>query len=313
MDELISIIVPVYNSEKYLEKCIISLMNQTYSNIEIILINDGSTDDSIHLMNTYSKKDSRIRIINQSNTGVSGARNKGLLVSKGNRLLFVDSDDYIDSEYIQKLSSSKSDFIMCSYKTISSNKIINGETLEQIVYNNNILNELLKPEYKKIIVVPYAKIFKKNIILDNNIKFDESMSYGEDTSFVFKYLCHCKNAIVMNYDGYNNVVLNESSLSRKHIKNIYIQLKKLNEQIHNIKDMSECLKYYWYFRNFKAILYNEKNSNYSHLKNVFITIHNDTFFKIINNKTYFGTFDKFLYFLIKYKFYFILYIMYKIR
>ena len=98
----ISVIVPVYNSEKYIEKCIESIINQTYRNIEIIFINDGSTDESLNIIHKYKKLDNRIKVINQSNSGVSAARNKGIKNSIGDYITFVDSDDHIDSKMIDK-------------------------------------------------------------------------------------------------------------------------------------------------------------------------------------------------------------------
>ena len=101
--ELISIIVPIYNVSKYLDKCLNSLINQTYKNIEIILINDGSTDNSISICLKYKKKDKRIRLYNKKNGGLSSARNMGIKYSKGNYLFFVDSDDFLDLEIIEYL------------------------------------------------------------------------------------------------------------------------------------------------------------------------------------------------------------------
>ena len=103
MEDLISVIVPIYNVESYLEQCIKSIINQTYKNIEIILIDDGSTDKSPKICDKYKQKDSRIIVVHKQNTGVSATRNIGLELSKGKWIAFVDSDDWIEKEYLEEL------------------------------------------------------------------------------------------------------------------------------------------------------------------------------------------------------------------
>ena len=139
-DDVISIIVPVYNTEKYLEKNINSLINQTYKNIEIIFINDGSTDKSLEILEKYAQKDKRIKIINQEKQGVSNARNKGIDSATGKYIMFVDSDDWIDMDAcenlidIQKLYNAE--FIYSNYiKEYEKKSIIN-----KIDENNNLIN-----------------------------------------------------------------------------------------------------------------------------------------------------------------------------
>ena len=102
-NDLISIIIPIYNVEKYMEKCLNSVVNQTYNNIEIILIDDGSKDKSREICDNYAKKDNRIKVVHKENNGVSSARNTGIDMSKGKYITFIDSDDYIDTDYIETL------------------------------------------------------------------------------------------------------------------------------------------------------------------------------------------------------------------
>ena len=99
-EELISVIVPIYNGEKYLAECVYSIINQTYKNIEILLMNDGSTDSSLSLCENFAKEDNRIRVINKKNTGVSDTRNKGVEMSNGKYILFVDCDDYLEKNMV---------------------------------------------------------------------------------------------------------------------------------------------------------------------------------------------------------------------
>ena len=128
-EELVSIIVPIYNVEKYLEQCVISLINQSYKNIEIILINDGSTDNSIDIMNKYKKLDGRVKCYCKVNGGLSDARNYGISVSKGKYIVFVDSDDYVEKDYISIL-----------YNLIIENNVKISQCGINKVYENKVLD-----------------------------------------------------------------------------------------------------------------------------------------------------------------------------
>ncbi len=142
----ISVIIPIYNSEEYLNKCITSVISQTYSSIEIILVNDGSTDDSLNICNYYSKTDSRIKVISQENRGVASARNAGMEQATGDFIGFVDSDDYISYDMYEKLINSAekyhADIVECGYYTTDSDY--------KVVAINNLKNDVIKGEYNCI-------------------------------------------------------------------------------------------------------------------------------------------------------------------
>ena len=149
---MISIIVPVYNAEKYLNRCISSLLNQTYYNLEIILVNDGSTDNSKKICENAAKNDSRIKLINSVNEGVSLARNKGLKEANGDYISFVDSDDYVEPDYVEKmlltLKSKKVDIVYCS--AVVEN--INGVFIQREYEKNKLIkiqNYIILLEKKK--------------------------------------------------------------------------------------------------------------------------------------------------------------------
>ena len=188
---LISIIVPIYNAENYLERCITSLINQTYKSLEIILINDGSTDNSRDICNNYAKKDKRIKILNQKNSGVSFARNKGLDTAQGQYICFVDSDDYISQEFVEKMykqvSTNKADLAICNINNVSNKGIKSQNSLS---YKNNIIT---KEDYYKNINsfggFLWNKIFKKNVI--GNLRLEEDIYYCEDELFVINYVEKC--------------------------------------------------------------------------------------------------------------------------
>ena len=122
MEDLVSIIIPVYNTEKYLSKCLESVINQTYKNLEIILINDGSTDKSKEICESFAKKDKRIQILNKENSGVSSARNHGMRLAKGQYIAFIDGDDYAEENYIEELlknlKQTESDCVLCGYNRV---------------------------------------------------------------------------------------------------------------------------------------------------------------------------------------------------
>ena len=138
MENLISVIVPVYNVEKYLDKCINSLINQSYNNLEIILIDDGSTDNCGEICDKYALKDNRIKVIHKKNEGLSAARNLGISISKGDYIIFIDSDDWVDKEILLKLlnliKKYNSDIAVCDYLlTYDENEYIEKE---EIYYKN---------------------------------------------------------------------------------------------------------------------------------------------------------------------------------
>ena len=207
MKDLINIIIPVYNSEKYIKKCLDSALSQSYKNIEIIVIENGSTDNSLKILKEYEKN---ITLIVLKEKGLSLARNKGIDVSKGKYISFLDSDDSIDNTYIEKLYNSlidnASDMSCCNIKEIfqSTNKIID----ESDFPNNNLEKEEILNNLEKFRFGPNSKLFKSSIIKDNNIKFP-IMKY-EDVYFVLSYLLKCNKVSKVNENLYNYFIHNNS-------------------------------------------------------------------------------------------------------
>ena len=187
MNYLVSIIVPIYNVKSFLEECIESLINQSYSNIEIILVNDGSTDDSKDICEKYKRNDKRIELYNKSNGGLSDARNYGIDRANGEYIVFVDSDDVVDRDYIKLLVENsineKSDICICNYEKFTNNFLYN--------YNNY--------SYKKNIYLPidyikemlcikknsyaWGTLIKKELFM--NIRFKKGVRF-EDTEMMYK-------------------------------------------------------------------------------------------------------------------------------
>lgn len=187
----VSVIIPVYNAEKTLHRCVDSVLAQTFTNFELILINDGSIDDSKKICDDYAKKDSRVVIIHKRNGGVSSARNKGIDIAQGEWITFVDSDDCITNDFLSSYHYD-SDLYICGVKTIEDYQI-NDVPIENKITGNKEIGEWFLLNRKKLYInTPWCKIFKKEIIINNHLYFDESLIRGEDTIFCYNYICYCK-------------------------------------------------------------------------------------------------------------------------
>jgi len=188
---LISVIIPVYNVEKYLSRCIDSVINQTYKNLEIILIDDGSMDDSGKICDEYALKDNRIKVIHKQNGGVSSARNVGLDIAKGEYIGFVDSDDYIENDMYEILYEllvrNQTDISCCNKYVFRVNKFIDSENFptEKILSFNEVLDN---PKHDFYI---WNKLFSRNVI--GNIRFNEQLTLGEDLLFTYQVLQKIRN------------------------------------------------------------------------------------------------------------------------
>jgi len=235
--EKVSIIVPVYNSEKYLNKCIDSIISQTYSNIEILIIDDGSNDQSVNICHEYKKKDNRIKIIKEKHRGVSNARNVGLENASGDYILFVDSDDWIEKKLIEESISlykeSIADIVIYNLRQFDNKN--QRFCKKQKGYKSgffkiqNILGELLK---KEILNAPWNKLYKKSIIDLQNIRFDVNIQIGEDLLFNINYFKAIKNIYITNSKLYNYRI-HDKSLTRVYKEEKYIQLMEVNKELIN--------------------------------------------------------------------------------
>ena len=200
----ISIIVPIYNAEKVLKRCVDSILNQSYKNFELILINDGSKDKSIDIINEYKEKDERIKVIDNKNKGVSETRNIGIKTSKGEYIQFIDADDFIDpymiEETLKEIEKNKADSVITGlYLDIESENEIKSskQTFEYKIEegNSNIAVAVMDRLNGTYINSPVNKIYKKSIIIDNNIYMDKTIDLGEDLLFNLEYLINLAKKI----------------------------------------------------------------------------------------------------------------------
>lgn len=221
MKPVISIIVPLYNSELYLAKCIESILIQNFKNFELILINDGSTDKSGTICATYEKKDSRIKVFHQTNKGVSSARNKGIQESIGKYLCFIDSDDWVHKKYLEGFNLDLDTELQVQNLYMWHEK---QDELVAITFSkfglfdlDSIPMFLEEAEEKQLIRSCYIKLFKLKIIKDNNILFDPNISYCEDYIFVMRYMNYVSTVSVLNEHKYYYAKRENSSLTQSYI------------------------------------------------------------------------------------------------
>lgn len=197
MQPLISVIVPVYNTEKYLRKCVDSILDQTYSNIEVILVDDGSPDGCPAICDEYASKDTRVKVIHQANAGVSAARNAGLDAVKGEYIGFVDSDDVCAPFVLETLSdsiNSNTILSLCSYKKIFSQDVIWNSETEKVLYieADKHLNDII---YGSEYIGVCATLFVK--LLVDGVRFHPQIRHNEDKLFLFEYLLQKKGTVAI--------------------------------------------------------------------------------------------------------------------
>ena len=214
---MISIIVPVYKVEDVVAKCIESVIAQTYTDWELILIDDGSPDNSGRICDEYSAKDSRIRVIHQSNSSVSTARNNGIECAQGDYITFVDSDDYVSTSFLSDFAKDlNADLHVMGMKNIYKD----GHTEELKPNCNSVLNvkaTLSIFSNIQFFMSPWAKLFKTEIIKSHKITFPVDICYTEDEIFVKKYLLYTANIRMISASHYYYTHFNENSLaSRKY-------------------------------------------------------------------------------------------------
>lgn len=213
----VSVIIPVYNSEKYLRRCLDSVVSQTLKDLEIICVDDGSTDESAQILKAYSERDERITIINLENSGVSAARNAGLKIARGKYIGFVDSDDWIDPDFFQKLYSAaekhKADAACTGIKRCyESGKIIDKLKIDQ----ERIL--VTAAEKYKFLEIPkkcylWNKIYKKSELDRQKLSFKEDIDMCEDVFFLIRFLYFAGKVITVQNTHYYYWV-NDESVSR---------------------------------------------------------------------------------------------------
>lgn len=331
MNKLISIIMPVYNAEKYLNRSIKSIMNQTYNNIEIILVNDGSTDNSLEICTSYQEKDKRIKLINQENKGVSFARNKGIDEATGDYIMFIDSDDYIEKNMIEdmvaKITKDDIDLVISGIKMnyIRKGQVVGEEKyqLKDKMYSiEEMLNDILIDIDLICICGPCCKLYKTEILKNSKIKFTNEFTMGEDTWYNLDYIDACTGEVVtMSNIYYNYMRENPDSLFTKYHDDYIKVTEKVYNKFLNLlerKSNSETVDRYEKNYIFNLVYANSINFKYdtTHKKKIEdleYSLKNKVVVNGIKKIKTVGIKEKIFVFLIKHKCKYILYLYFKLR
>ena len=278
MKDFISIIVPFLNSEKTLEKCIKSILNQTINNYEIILVDNDSIDLSKNIALYYSQKYNFIHYYNIHHKNVGLARNFGLKKSKGNIICFVDSDDIISNNYLKLMYENykDNDLVICNF-TSNKHKLENKIKYKKKINTQEAFEAILQD--KKVRGYVWNKLFRKEILENKNINFNCNLIIGEDVDFVFEYLKYCNNTTFINGKLYyynrrkDNTVnnINNYKYALKSYENLFNKYKNYNKNYKNMNFIN-----YLYLKKYYELKYYKKNT-------------------IKSNKTYFSNNQKFLY------------------
>lgn len=239
MDECISVIVPVYKAEKYLKKCLDSIINQTYKDLEIILIDDGSPDNSGTICDEYAKKDKRIKVIHKENGGDSSARNVGLKEATGKYITTIDSDDWIEIDAYEKmlnvLQKYKVDIVRCGFFKNYENRT---ESIEYIYPENRFINlKTNRYEFMDILASKKAhagvcQLLIKKEIVDKTSGFCEDVVIGQDLIFEFDLICTAESLYLYNerfYHYYTNLdsATRSIQLAERNVKNLMLLYEKI--------------------------------------------------------------------------------------
>ena len=294
--DLISVIIPVYNVEQYLSRCIDSVINQTYKNLEIILIDDGSTDNSGKICDEYATKDKRIKVIHKQNWGVASARNIGLDIAKGEYIGFVDSDDYIEPDMYEILYSllikNKVKVSCCDYFIFNKKEKKYVPSLDNTINGVLSFNETLNTNTGHS-GCNVNKLYSKNLI--ENIRFNETLIFGEDYVFMIdifmkaKKIAFCKD--VKYYYYYNtNSVTKRKIFKKEYLKYIEFYYKLINYCKENnlkigYKKFKTKLIGYWFISFLTWIAREKPIKNKESLKFLLHCIKQDIFYLLFGNFT----------------------------
>ena len=267
---MISIIVPAYNAEKTIERCILSVLAQTYKDFQLIIVNDGSTDTTANICEKY-KDDSRLTIINQENKGEGGARNEGLLHCAGEYVVFLDSDDAMPEGTLEFYSRcNDADCVIGGYnrENEKGKKMLNIPDKEQILNNEEIVNAYLTRDMYVFMNGIQSKLFKSEIIKANNLAFDR-LIVGADTNFLIKYYANCKSVKITREILYK-VYVTPGSMSLRSIPDSWsAEVRNFETAVKEFKqDKNSCAAQILLMRAIKStLIYSLRSGRKTFIKN----------------------------------------------
>jgi glycosyltransferase involved in cell wall biosynthesis len=243
MQPKISVVIPVYNVEKYLHRCVDSILNQTFQDFEIILINDGSQDGSGQICDEYALKDKRIKVLHKKNARVAAARNDGIKMAKGQYISLIDSDDWIEPEMyqnmIKKAEEMSLDFIMCDYKKKSNDyedkrtQPIRGGYFSRDDIKNELFPCLIMFDHIEFspTISNWVCLLKLEFLKTNHLLYDEDIHYCEDSIFGSKVLYHASNFYYLKNQHYYNYFYNPNSTTNTYNDKKWNSYLKINERL----------------------------------------------------------------------------------
>lgn len=234
---IVSVVIPVYNAQEGIKQCLDSLLNQTFTDYEIILLNDGSTDNTLEIIKSYASKNDCIRVIDKENEGVAKTRNRGIHLAKGEYIVFIDNDDFVDSDYLERfynaIDQEQLDIVLGGYKRVNQDL----KTLFK--------QDLTQSEWSKyIIVAPWARIYRTSFLIDNEIEFFD-YPIGEDVIFTLSAYNLTEKIKIIDYNGYN-WYFNEKSISNTSQRgfNPNIDIVYFLSHLLQVADDSKYIRYF---------------------------------------------------------------------
>jgi glycosyltransferase involved in cell wall biosynthesis len=267
INQMISVIIPVYNAQDFIGRCLDSILANDFDDYEIIVINDGSKDDSLQILHEYrNQHPDKIRVYDQENQGVAKTRNSGIIYSKGEYIMFVDNDDYVDREYIstfvEEIEKNKFDIVIGGYKRVTSQKKLFEMRLKDAKWS------------RYMVMAPWAKVYKRSFLLEKKIEFLNSI--GEDVYFNLQAINSTDDIFILDYCGYN-WFYNEQSVSntiKKTPSRKFDVIFLLDSCYFKLKDLGvigkEDVEFYFVRYVIWYILFIGRNSNYGEIYTEFL-------------------------------------------
>lgn len=229
---MVSMIVPVYNSEKTLSRCIDSILNQTYRDFELILLNDGSTDTSGEICDAYAKRDSRVRVVHKENTGVSDTRNRGIDLARGEYLQFLDSDDWITPDattlFVRTATEQQCDMVISQFYRVIGEHVSQKGAIDEdgLMDRSTYANHMMQKPADFYYGVLWNKFYKRSIITEHRLRMDQSISWCEDFMFNLEYVRHTQTIYAMKVPVYYYVKTKGSLVSQGMSMKKMIRMKR---------------------------------------------------------------------------------------
>lgn len=279
---LFSVLVPVYNVEKYVGKCLDTLINQSFDDFEIIIVNDGATDNSLSICEEYQKKDSRIKIINQENKGLAIARRVGALSAKGEYIINVDSDDYVDSSYLEEMANIINKHhpdMVCMNHFENEDKLIKNPNFDDVLLNKDDIKNTIFPylirniRYEYFIPTAWAKAFKKELFTKNTC--ETRIQVGEDGAVICPSIIE-SNSIYLSSKAFyhyrisdHSMIQNKKPRNYQDVINVYNHLtNKLGDNLNEFKLQLDRLVCHLAFNCSVTQFYSDKK--YKEIKNIIL-------------------------------------------